>query len=274
MLLLLHAPKHWYSETPIVALAIAGIVFRRARESSIFWFTIASFLGSNIYFNWYSLDNHKYLEFYWTLALFGVLSLPAPRREGALALNARLLIGLCMALAALWKCISSTYLPDSAFFRFTLLTDDRFEYFAHWFGGISHGALQRNQELEDLLKYGYLEGINLSSVPLVESGPLRALARFATWWTVAIEATLGVLFLWPGGRRVRLTRDLLLLAFAVTTYLVANVKGFGWLLMILGIAQCSEERKIVVNLYLFAFIIIQFYTIPYGPVIEALSRSW
>ena len=100
LLLLLHAPKDWYSYNPIVALVIAGIAFRQARESSTFWFAIASLLGSNVYFNWYSSDNHKYLEFYWTLALFGVLSLPAPRREGALALNARLLIGLCMVLAA------------------------------------------------------------------------------------------------------------------------------------------------------------------------------
>ena len=123
------------------------------------------------------------------------------------------------------------------------------------------------------MKFGYLEGIDLRTVSLAESGPLRALARFATWWTVAIEATLGVLFLSPGGRRVRLTRDLLFLAFAVTTYLVATVKGFGWLLMILGIAQCSEERKTLVNLYLLTIIIIQFYTIPYGPLIEALARS-
>ena len=63
-------------------------------------------------------------------------------------------------------------------------------------------------------------------------------------------------------------RDVLLIVFAVTTYLVATVKGFGWLLMIMGIAQ--TERIWVRVGYFATFLLIQAYTMPYEQVINRL----
>jgi hypothetical protein len=53
-------------------------------------------------------------------------------------------------------------------------------------------------------------------------------------------------------------RHLLLLAFCLTTYAIAPVAGFGWLLAILGLSQCPDEWRALRSAYvvIFAFITI------------------
>jgi hypothetical protein len=68
-------------------------------------------------------------------------------------------------------------------------------------------------------------------------------------------------------------RDALLLIFCVTTYAVATVEGFGWLLIAMGIAQCGSTRHTTRLLYLAIFGLIIFYReVPWVEWLSALSR--
>jgi hypothetical protein len=61
-----------------------------------------------------------------------------------------------------------------------------------------------------------------------------------------------------------------LLLFAATTYALAPVRGFGWMLMLLGLAQCEDRDRHFRPLYLAAILLIQAYTLPLAAVIERL----
>ena len=64
-----------------------------------------------------------------------------------------------------------------------------------------------------------------------------------------------------------------LLTFAATTYLIAPVRGFGWMLMLLGAAQCDQRDKGFRPLYLAAILLIQIYTLPVATVWSRLAGS-
>jgi hypothetical protein len=270
VLLLLRTPEYWYSQSVIVVLCVCGVVVRPVRESATLWLILAGFLGAEAGFHWYAADNHKYLECYWCAALFGVLSLPAPDRDRALAFDSRLLIGLCLAFAVFWKAVSPTYFPQAAFFRFALLTDPRFEYLAHWLAAIPREVLHANQANELVLKLAFSAGVDVTEVPLAGGAQVYPLALALTWWTFVFEALLAVVFLWPRGRRVVRLGNALLLTFGMTTYLVATVREFGWLLMIMGLAQCAPEQKWARGLFFITILLIQVFTLPFGPILQSL----
>jgi len=57
---------------------------------------------------------------------------------------------------------------------------------------------------------------------------------------------------------------LALALFCVTTYVIAPVVGFGWLLLVMGMAQCEPERMSVRTMYLALFFALIFYqTLPW-----------
>jgi len=65
-------------------------------------------------------------------------------------------------------------------------------------------------------------------------------------------------------------RNALLLLFAVTTYVIAPVRGFGWMLMLLGLAQCDDSNRPFRPLYLAAIVLVQAYTLPVSAVFQRL----
>jgi hypothetical protein len=80
-----------------------------------------------------------------------------------------------------------------------------------------------------------------------------------TWWTVILEGTTAIAFLWFINRGISMVRDLVLLIFCTTTYVVTPVEGFGWLLIAMGVAQCDSARRKTRLLYLAVFGLILFY---------------
>lgn len=282
VLLLLHAPDFWYVRTPVVLMVVPGLVLPRLRVTGTFWLILAALLGSSAVNNWATADNHKWLEAYWTLALAMACFAADKDRPWVLATSAQWLVCLCMGFATLWKLISSTY-PDGSFFEYELLTDGRFAHVTAWVCGVSFTELSENRRLAEVLTRGHLDGVIASSVTLHSAEAVRWLALFMTWWTVLIEGGLALVFALPSSRRVDDCRHAMLLLFGATTYALAPVKGFGWLLMIMGLAQCrtrpphtidateGEERPGWAAAYLAAFALIQVYSIPYPAIIRALS---
>ena len=108
---------------------------------------------------------------------------------------------------------------------------------------------------EDLLLFGDPS----TSVEVLRTTRLEIMAQVLTWWTIIIEAVVAVLFLWPEDRGPSRWRDLTLLAFIVTTYPVAPVIGFAWVLASMGVAQSTEQSfkygpVLYVVLYIFVML--------------------
>jgi hypothetical protein len=297
VLLLTSAPDQWYLRAPLIALFALGVVFRSWLVRPQFWYVVATLLGATVYLNWESSDNHKYLFVYWCLALCCAFSLPKHEQQEALALTSRWLIGLCMLLAAVWKLATPDY-TSGTFFHYENLCDGRLAALVAWLTGMTPESLAANRELRELIQSGHLRGLALQSVTLADSPRLWWLAQAMTWWTIAIEGTLAVLFLWPDRTKprpvvgvrlgalledqslalpnsfpqVQLLRNSALLLFAATTYFVAPVRGFGWMLMLLGMAQCREDQRGLRLAYLAALVLIQAYTLPVGALVGLVAK--
>jgi hypothetical protein len=67
-------------------------------------------------------------------------------------------------------------------------------------------------------------------------------------------------------------RNAALLFFAATTYFVAPVRGFGWMLMLLGMAHCRDDQRHLRLAYLAALVLIQAYTLPVGAIMNLVGR--
>ena len=297
VLLLTSAPDQWYLRAPLIALFALGVVFRTWLVRPQFWYIVATLLGATVYLNWESSDNHKYLFVYWCLALCCAFSLPKTQQQEALALTSRWLIGLCMLLAAVWKLATPDY-TSGTFFHYENLCDGRLASLVAWLTGVSPDSLANNRDLRELIQSGHLRGLTVNFVTLADSPLLWWLAQAMTWWTVAIEGTLAVLFLWPDQTKprpvvgVRLgalvegqslavpdarspistIRNAALLLFAATTYFVAPVRGFGWMLMLLGMGQCRDDQRGLRLAYLAALVLIQAYTLPVGALVGLVAK--
>jgi hypothetical protein len=270
LVLLTHAPEVWYLQTPLVVLITLALMFEPWRQAPQLWFLISLCLGTTLYLNWESCDNHKYVITYWCLTLCAAFTAAPTRQTDVIQHSSRWLIGLCMLWATLWKIATPEY-RDGTFFTYELLSDERFAHFTALFGGTSLATLAENRELRDLIVHGYTRGMEISSVQLSSSPGVAALAWCLTWWTVAIEGALAVLFLWRDHPRIATLRNGLLLFFAVTTYAVATVRGFGWMLMLLGMAQTTEEQRRWRMAYFSAFLLIQLYTLPLADLWQRLQ---
>jgi hypothetical protein len=147
---------------------------------------------------------------------------------------------------------------NGTFFTVTLLSDARFEGFARVAGGLSEEGYEA---LREFIR-GTGDAYGAPEIP----PRLLALSTFLTYWTIAIEAAVAVLFFLPLRLAISGLRDYLLILFCLTTYGVANVDGFGWLLLAMGVAQAGEgegrgkkEKNRVRLFYVAAFLLIIFY---------------
>lgn len=245
-------------------LSIVAIIYRPLYHKALFWLLITAILAIGHYRNWYSIDNHKYLMNYWCLAIFFSLLMPNPRK--AMALNAKILIGLAFLFATIWKLISEDYL-NGTFFHSALLLDGRFFSVANLFGAINVQTIEQNYNaFQTLLNYDSTHQI----IQLQDTPQLGLLAQFLTWWTIILEAVIAITFLWPEGGVVSKWRDFPLLLFLISTYTIAPVTGFGWLLAIMGLTQAAPSFKYTRLLYIFAFLLVEFYLAPWRNIFERL----
>jgi hypothetical protein len=251
--LLLHPIGAWTLRPLILASAAAGLLLPGVLRTPGLWWLLTLLTGLRAVLDWPLADNHAYLLCYWCLAIS--LSLIVEDTAEFLAHNGRWLIGLAFAFATLWKGILSPDYTDGTFFRVTLLSDPRFEDLCRLLGGLSPDAIASFREALER----HADGGMLAAAGPLEPARFRWLARAVTIWTLVIEGVLAVAFLWPRDKGPSRLRDACLLLFCATTYAVATVEGFGWLLISMGIAQCAPGRRTTRALYLAAFALILFY---------------
>jgi hypothetical protein len=252
--LLLRPVGDWTLRPFILIIAAFGLLIPGQLRNPALWLLLALLTGLRVVVDWPLPDNHAYLLFYWCLAIS--LALLSGNTPDCLALNARLLVGLVFAFATLWKLGLSTDYADGRFFRVTMLVDSRFEGFAQLVGGLTPEGFQ---ELRGFVEQ-HVDGAfpDQGAVP-EETSRFKWVARVTAWWNIVIDGAIAIAFLWPIGRGISTIRHSLLLFFCVTTFAIATVEGFGWLLIAMGVAQCSVERQTVRLLYLGTFGLIVFY---------------
>ena len=254
LLLLLQPIGNWRVRPLALAVAGAGLLIPKLLRWPGIWALLTFLTAWRLYLEWPVSDNHSYLLCYWCLAIF--ITLLAEDTAALLARNGRLLIGCAFAFATVWKLALSPDYLEGTFFRVTLLLDPRFEGLTLFAGGLTPDLLEGHRAYLAQHVDGTL--FEPFERPL-EPASFTRLARMATVWTFAIEASVALAFLWPVGRGASRYRDVLLLLFCLTTFAVAPVAGFGWLLIALGIAQSDPEARRTRWLYLAAFVLILFY---------------
>lgn len=264
IVLMLHGGGRWYLSVPVKTACIVALVYRPLYRNPNFWLFITAILFAANLQNWNTIDNHKYLITYWCGAIY--MSLLANDVRTTLKVNARLLIGLAFLFATAWKVLSSDFL-DGTFFHYTLLTDIRFKSLTEIVGGLSGEAFLANRASESSLAE---MGNESTTAKLTTTPGVALLSKAMTWWTVLIEGIVAIAFLAPKTSLVSKWRDASLLIFLFTTYAIAPVVGFGWVLATMGIAQLSSNFRYGRILYLAGFLAIQVYVIPFGKIYKFL----
>jgi hypothetical protein len=255
IILLLRPQDVWWVAPFVLALACLTLVLRQVRRAPITWLLVALLVAVRVAVVWPLSDNHIYLLAYWCLAIG--LSLSGPTPAATLSTNSRWLLAAAFALAVLWKGVLSPDYVDGRFFRVTLLTDERFAGASLVFGGLSQDQMALNRQFLEPLPEG---AVLLSPPPFVEPPRLRVFAAAATWGGLILEALVAALHLLPAGKRIQAARHAALLAFCTTTYALAPVAGFGWLLATMGLAQCRTNQRALHGAYVAVFVLILLYS--------------
>jgi hypothetical protein len=263
IILLLRPLDVWWVAPFVLAAACLSLVLRPVRRAPLIWFLVALLVAVRIVVVWPLSDNHIYLLAYWCLAIGLALSGAAP--AATLSASSRWLLGAAFGLAVLWKAVLSPDYVDGRFFRVTLLTDERFADASLVIGGLSRDQMAANRKFLEPLP----EGAALLNPPaFVEPPRLRVFAAVATWGGLSLEALVALLSLIPAEGRIQVARHVTLLVFCGTTYALAPVAGFGWLLSTMGLAQCRPNQHVLRGAYLSVFVLVLLYSeIPWAGVL-------
>ncbi len=266
LVLLLDAPWFWFQRVPLQLVCGLGLLWPAFARDARSWALLTVLTGWPLFWNWPFSDNHDYLRAF--LALSVTLALTGAESQRALRLSARLLIGGTFFFASLWKVVLSPDWLDGTFFRVTLLSDPRFHDLAVLFGGASWGTL----DAFDSAVTAFLSTGSGWPGGFVEPPGLRPLALALTAFTALIETSIATAFLWPRLGRVR---NVLLIAFGATTFAFATVRGFGFLLMALGLAQCEDDERRARIAYIATLFLIEAYrSVPWSRMlIDGLGLS-
>lgn len=248
------------------ALCLFLVLWEPALVSARSWLVLSTGSLWVLASNWHFMDNHKYLMWYWSLAVAIALSQTDSFR--VLKDNARLLIGLSFFFATLWKLLGGEFL-DGSFYGYIYLTPGIFTNVARLFGGVSMETLESNYEL-----YRVFEAtpdptgvVFLNGVAIV-----RGFSLFSAYWTIVVELFITICFLAPNGSFVARFRHLTLLLFLCTTYFIAPVAPFAILLATLGYTQVDDDQPFLQLTYLMLFVLLQFSSLML-PLYGALART-
>ena len=269
VLLILYGSTGWAASVGLGVAAGLMLLHPRLIWSVPLWLAAIAVITMSNVTRWYSIDNHKYLILYWTIACAMAVG-AGPHAARVLAANARLLVGLCFAFAMYWKVAGGEYL-NGVFLHTTFLLDGRLRVPVAAASGMSLQDVATNGWLVGLLRDVDADG---ASVPALTNQRIRLLALASSYWTLLIEGAVAMTFLaasavpllgGASGRFERLlyARDWLLLTFVVTTYFLLPVVPFAMILCILGLSQVEQHRGRVVVAYLLAMGVIQLTMIPW-----------
>ena len=209
-----------------MVVAVVGLLITDRRTQIWFWWLLTAVMTVWFIYEWPTLDNHVALSVYWAGAIAFALS--GPDWEVTLARLARWMIVTVFGLAVFWKLASADFI-SGGFFEWTLVVDPRFAPVSQLLG-MSGEALAANRETVVVAGAG----------ELAVGDSVRIAAQWLTWGTLALESAVAIL--WGLGERVGKWRHLILGLFALTTYAMVPVVGFGFMLLVMGLATVSTSK--------------------------------
>jgi hypothetical protein len=265
--ILLRPMGFWAIRASLLLLAAIALLVPRILRAPLTWLCLSGLVAWELVDAWPLPDNHIYLLCYWCLAIS--LALISIEIHLTLAKASRLLLGLTFLFAVLWKAFLSPDYLDGRFFRVTLLQDERFEHTAMLFGGLQKEQLAENRHY----LFPLPEGAELLEPPqLVEPIALTRLAKLFTWSALFMEAALAIILFIPLRERFTYLRHLFILGFCVTTYAFAPVAGFGWLVLVMGLALCRENQERWRIAYFITYLLVLVYSeIPWTQILYNLK---
>jgi hypothetical protein len=268
LLVLLHAGASWHAGIVLEILALAGLLFPRLAADERLWIGLAVFQGVSVANAWATADNHKYLMAYWFVAMAIAHGPQVDRaaRKAYLAGASRWLIALSMGFAVLAKLSHLDYLTGD-FFHHALLFDDRFQTIVTWLGDIDRSTLHDAAHQRSLLHHGFEWGCAPDSVSVSTTPTVSRLARFLTAWTLGIELLIALGFLFCRHRWVHVSSHVLLTTFLLSTYAVATVSGFAWILTVLAFADAEVHLARFRWVYVIFLLILTAYRFPVAVLI-------
>jgi hypothetical protein len=259
--LLLRPMGPWFIRSSLLLISSLGLIAPGILRSPLAWWIAFALVAARLVVDWPLPDNHIYLLAYWCLAVAAALT---GKQRASLAASARWLIGLAFVFAVLWKGVLSPEYRDGRFFTVTFLTDDRFADAVMLLGELSAADLESNRQFLEPLP----EGAAWFDRSLIETESFRVLVSVATWSTLAIEAAIALAFLLPLRPSLQPVRHILLLGFCVVTYAFAPVAGFGWLLLVMGLAACRTDQPKIRAAYVAAYLLVLLYSeVPWAGLI-------
>ncbi len=234
LVLLFNAHGSLFATITVVAL-LAMVGVPKLRRHPIFWLVMVFIWIPRLVLDWRENEDHVFFGIYWCMAIG--LALLGEQPSHVLRFNARLMIGLSFTIATVWKLISPQFY-EGELFHYKLLQDRRFRaVVTQTLGGMTAQQDQQNAVAIQALKSGISDTAQLSYPKSVS-----VVAFVMTYWTIAIEAALGLLFLLKASVWLNRVRNGILILFAITTYTIVPVLGFGLLFMTMGFANCEERE--------------------------------
>lgn len=251
---------HWLFHMVVWICLLLFLLEGKLIRSPLFWLALALSATVVIVEDWHAADNHKYLLLYWLWVLFVAHLFQDPEQmRRTLRVNARFFLCFIFLVAAAQKLSSRTYMSGEMF-EFLLYMDSRFTAFGK-LAGIDPSVPDAVQKSLAFYRSPFSQVTN-NELLLPGTDRAHAVALLSTWWDLLIQLAMGMLFLLR-----RRTTDMIahacLLLFIFTTYFLAPVYGFGWILGILGFTLAKENLPKIAAVYLVAFVAILLYQMPW-----------
>jgi hypothetical protein len=239
----------------IGGLGIIALVFPRMLRSTVLWTGICIALAMT------QLSQAIVLsENFLALCWFTAIALSTYRDRVSLSgahLSARLLIGAVFAQAFAWKAILRPEFVNGSFTRFSLLFCNVFDRVTLRLGLMSPAEYRANGAIYTSIELG--EGALNAPVPVNEPTLLLVVATVITVWTLATEGGIALTFLAPTRSALHRGRNVGLLAFLWTVYLILPVQGFGLLFSAMGYAQTDPDEVRARGAFAMSFLAILFW---------------
>lgn len=233
---------------------IFAAIFRGVLDKELFWFVILLLFLIPAVIDWWSLGGHAFLLLYWIIAIF--LSFFSKDRLNFISKAGQYLIGCGFLFASVWKFISPEFVSGDVM-KYFMATTVPMGVTTSPFTGLDRYSLSINiRNINQLLMQDTTQ-----TVKLVGRFNVNHPAELLTMATQLIEVMIASVFIVPMPSKWLFIREILLISFFLTAYIIMPVPGFAVLFSCIGfVFSRSNYSKLF---FLASFFIWQIFTLPF-----------
>lgn len=233
---------------------IFAAIFRSVLNRELFWFIVVLLVLIPSVIDWWSLGGHAFLLLYWIIAIF--LSFFSKDRLYFVSKAGQYLIGCTFLFAAIWKFISPEFVSGDVM-KYFMTTTVPMGVTTSPFTDLDRHSLSINiDNISQLLAQD-----TTRTIKLVGRFNVDRPAAIFTIITQFIEVMIAIAFIIPMPRQWSIIKEILLVLFFLTAYIIMPVPGFAVLFSCIGFVF---SKSIYAKLFfLIAFFVWQIITLPF-----------